>query len=374
MPACRSSVASALVTSERRFVRFLTLPDAHSTVTCLRSRAPFHGTGHRRSPQENAAPRPSSRLRREDGAVRRLGHAGRILRHRRRAPGRARHAPALFDVSHMGEIEIAGKDALAAVQRISCNDASKLQVGQAQYSGLLTPEGTFVDDLLVYRLGAAALPAGRQRRATSPRTTPGSPSRSSRRRRRRRGRRQLALRADRRAGARGARGAAAADRRRPGVDEVLLVRPRRGRERPRHRVAHRLHRRGRLRDLRAAAVGRPGVAGDARVRARRPSIDPVRPRRPRHAAPRSRRCACTATTSTRRRRALEADLGWIVGWKKDDFIGADGAARSRRPTASPRKLVGFEMLDRGIARTATRSYVGGQRRSASSPAARRRRS
>src|SRR5213594_2509656 len=60
----------------------------------------------------------------------------------------------LFDVSHMGEIEIAGKDALAAVQRISCNDASKLQVGQAQYSGLLTPHGTFVDDLLVYRLAA----------------------------------------------------------------------------------------------------------------------------------------------------------------------------------------------------------------------------
>src|SRR5678815_4046173 len=61
----------------------------------------------------------------------------------------------LFDVSHMGEIEIAGKDAIAAVQRISSNDASKLAVGQAQYSGLLTPQGTFVDDLLVYRLGPA---------------------------------------------------------------------------------------------------------------------------------------------------------------------------------------------------------------------------
>src|ERR1700704_4207135 len=61
----------------------------------------------------------------------------------------------LFDVSHMGEIEIAGKDALAAVQRISSNDASKLAVGQAQYSGLLTPEGTFIDDLLVYRLAPA---------------------------------------------------------------------------------------------------------------------------------------------------------------------------------------------------------------------------
>jgi aminomethyltransferase len=58
----------------------------------------------------------------------------------------------LFDVSHMGEIEIAGKDALAAVQRISSNDASRLQVGQAHYSGLLTPGGTFLDDLLVYRM------------------------------------------------------------------------------------------------------------------------------------------------------------------------------------------------------------------------------
>src|SRR6185312_6750913 len=59
----------------------------------------------------------------------------------------------LFDVSHMGEIEIAGEDALAGVQRLTSNDASRLQVGQAQYSGLLTPRGTFVDDLLVYRLG-----------------------------------------------------------------------------------------------------------------------------------------------------------------------------------------------------------------------------
>src|SRR5205085_5308953 len=60
----------------------------------------------------------------------------------------------LFDVSHMGEIEIAGKDALAAVQRIGSNDAAKLAAGQAQYSGLMTPAGAFVDDLLVYRLAS----------------------------------------------------------------------------------------------------------------------------------------------------------------------------------------------------------------------------
>jgi aminomethyltransferase len=58
----------------------------------------------------------------------------------------------LFDVSHMGEIELAGKDALAAVQKVSTNDATKLSVGRAQVSALTTPEGTFVDDLLVYRL------------------------------------------------------------------------------------------------------------------------------------------------------------------------------------------------------------------------------
>jgi glycine cleavage system T protein (aminomethyltransferase) len=58
----------------------------------------------------------------------------------------------LFDVSHMGEIEIAGKDALAAVQHIASNDASRLAHGQAQYSALTTPDGTFVDDVLTYRL------------------------------------------------------------------------------------------------------------------------------------------------------------------------------------------------------------------------------
>ena len=58
----------------------------------------------------------------------------------------------LFDVSHMGQIEVAGKNAAAAVDRVVCSDASALKIGQARYSGLLTPEGTFVDDVLVYRM------------------------------------------------------------------------------------------------------------------------------------------------------------------------------------------------------------------------------
>jgi aminomethyltransferase len=59
----------------------------------------------------------------------------------------------IFDVSHMGDIRLAGPEALAAVQHISMNDASRLAVGQAQYSALLYPQGTFVDDVIVHRLG-----------------------------------------------------------------------------------------------------------------------------------------------------------------------------------------------------------------------------
>src|ERR1700723_3498642 len=58
----------------------------------------------------------------------------------------------LFDVSHMGEIEITGPGAQSLVQWISCNNAAKLIDGQIQYSGLMTSRGTFVDDLLVHRI------------------------------------------------------------------------------------------------------------------------------------------------------------------------------------------------------------------------------
>jgi aminomethyltransferase len=58
----------------------------------------------------------------------------------------------LFDVSHMGEIQFRGPGSLAAIQHITMNDASKLKDGQAHYSALLTPDGCFVDDILVHRL------------------------------------------------------------------------------------------------------------------------------------------------------------------------------------------------------------------------------
>ena len=57
----------------------------------------------------------------------------------------------VFDVSHMGEFEVTGSDRNAFVQRVTCNDVGALKPGQAQYSGILTKDGTFVDDCLVYR-------------------------------------------------------------------------------------------------------------------------------------------------------------------------------------------------------------------------------
>src|SRR3989475_7802212 len=66
---------------------------------------------------------------------------------------RTRTFAGLFDVSHMGEIDVRGPDAIAFVNRVTSNDVSKLVDGQAQYSALTTPEGTVVDDLLVYRFG-----------------------------------------------------------------------------------------------------------------------------------------------------------------------------------------------------------------------------
>jgi aminomethyltransferase len=59
----------------------------------------------------------------------------------------------IFDVSHMGDIQLRGPNSLAAVQRLLMNDASKLQVGQAHYSAMLYQNGTFVDDVVLHKLG-----------------------------------------------------------------------------------------------------------------------------------------------------------------------------------------------------------------------------
>ncbi len=76
-------------------------------------------------------------------------YAGVIEEHRA-----VRTAAGLFDVSHMGEVRVRGAGAEAFLQRLTPNDVSKLAPGRAHYSGLLTERGTYVDDLLIYRLAA----------------------------------------------------------------------------------------------------------------------------------------------------------------------------------------------------------------------------
>ncbi len=76
-------------------------------------------------------------------------YAGIIEEHRT-----VRSAVGLFDVSHMGEFEVEGPDALAVLQRLTTNDVAALAEGQIQYSVFCHPNGTIVDDLTVYRLGA----------------------------------------------------------------------------------------------------------------------------------------------------------------------------------------------------------------------------
>jgi aminomethyltransferase len=65
-----------------------------------------------------------------------------------------RTAAGLFDVSHMGEIEIRGPQALALLQHVTCNDVSRLHDGQAQYNALMLPQGSAVDDCVVHRLAS----------------------------------------------------------------------------------------------------------------------------------------------------------------------------------------------------------------------------
>ncbi len=75
-------------------------------------------------------------------------YGGIVEEHRR-----VRESVGVFDVSHMGEVEVRGKDALAFIQKITVNDAAKLTEGRVQYSAMCYRDGGIVDDLLVYHRG-----------------------------------------------------------------------------------------------------------------------------------------------------------------------------------------------------------------------------
>jgi aminomethyltransferase len=265
-----------------------------------------------------------------------------------------RERAGLFDVSHMGQIEIAGSNALEAVQRISCNDASRLQVGQAQYSGLLTPDGTFVDDLLVYRLAPQhfllvvnASHIDRDYGYISEQIKPAGDA--------------VAVNASSRYALIAVQGPRALEILQPltGVDLASMKY---------YWFAH-----GEVANVRGT-ISRTGYTGEDGFEIFVPpqSADKVwlalmQAGEPFGLVP----CGLGARDTLRLEAAmrlhgndidetttvLEADLGWIVGWKKPDFIGADVLRRQKTESVS-RKLVGFEMLDRGIARQGHAIYAG----------------
>jgi len=257
-----------------------------------------------------------------------------------------RERAGLFDVSHMGEIEIAGKDALAAVQQISSNDAEKLRVGQAHYSALTTAEGTFVDDLLVYRMapshfmlvvnasniakdyawiaahvgnvGDAAVVDSSTRYALLAIQGPAAlevlqPICTA----------ELgdlkyySFTFGEVAGAR----ALISRTGYTGEDGFEIFIPPATAE----RVWLAILESGRSADVIPCGLGaRDTLRLEAGMRLFGNDID--------------------ETTTV-----LEADLGWIVGWGKPSFIGSE-RLREQRATGVTRRLVGFEMIDRGIAR------------------------
>jgi aminomethyltransferase len=265
-----------------------------------------------------------------------------------------RERAGLFDVSHMGQVEIAGGNALDAVQRISCNDASRLQVGQAQYSGLLTPRGTFVDDLLVYRLGPShfllvinASHIDRDVACIAEGIRPAGDA--------------VAVNVSSRYALIAVQGPRALEILQPltGVDLAPMKY---------YWFAH-----GEVAGVRAT-VSRTGYTGEDGFEIFVPpqSADKVWLALLQSGAPVGLvPCGLAARDTLRLEAAmrlhgndidetttaLEADLGWIVGWKKDDFIGAD-ALRRQRAEGVRRKLVGFEMVDRGIARQGYAIHAG----------------
>ena len=252
----------------------------------------------------------------------------------------------LTDVSHMGEIEIAGKDALSAVQRLLSNDASKLQVGQAQYSGLLTPQGTFVDDVLVYRLASAHFllvvnAANVQKDYVWIAGHIGAVGDA------------VAVDASSRYALLALQGPHALNVLQPliGVDLAGVKY---------YRFVH-----GEVANIRAT-VSRTGYTGEDGFEIFVPpqSADRVwqailETGRTAGVTP----CGLGARDTLRLEAAmrlygndidetttaLEADLGWTIGWGKDDFIGA-AALRQQQANGVRRRLAGFEMAEPGIAR------------------------
>jgi aminomethyltransferase len=263
----------------------------------------------------------------------------------------------LFDVSHMGEIEIAGKDALAAVQHITSNDASRLADNQVQYAALTTPEGTFVDDVLTYRLTGehfmlvvnASNIVKDFKWITSHLTDVGD---------------AVAVNTSSRYALMAVQGPAATE-----VLQTLTAVPLAD-------IKYYWFTTGEVAGVRAT-ISRTGYTGEDGFEV---FVPPASAERVWDAILRAGQLAGLVAAGLGARdtlrleaamrlygndmdettTVLEADLGWIVGWKKGHFVGAE-AIRRQKEMGIERKLVGFEVLDRGIARHGHEIFVDGRK-------------
>jgi aminomethyltransferase len=263
----------------------------------------------------------------------------------------------LFDVSHMGEIEIAGADALAAVQRITSNDASRLAIGQIQYSALTTPHGTFVDDVLTYRLAEShfmlvvnASNIVKDFRWIADHVKDAGDA--------------VAVNTSSRYALLALQGPASRQ-----VLQTLTGIDLAG-------MKYYWFANGEVAAVKAT-VSRTGYTGEdgfevfvAPAAAERVWDAILEAGRDAGVAPAGLGARDTLRLEASMRlygndmdettTVLEADLGWIVGWKKPDFIGAD-VLRDQKSTGVSRKLVGFEMIDRAIGRHGYDVYLDGRK-------------
>ena len=272
---------------------------------------------------------------------------------------RTRTRAGLFDVSHMGEIEVRGPGAIPLVNRLCSNDASKLADGQAQYSALTTPAGTVVDDLLVYRFGPGHLLlvvnasttdkdwdwVVSHKKGENVELTNRSADFC-----------QLALQG-------------------PEALDILQALT----ETPLEEIKYYHFREGEVDNV-PAVISRTGYTGedgfevyaapDKAEQLWEKILDAGRYGTPEGVLP-----AGLAARNTLRLEAgmalygheiteettlLEANLGWITKLNKGDFTGRDALAKQKEEGVR-RKLVGFEVTERGIARDGQDVYVEGER-------------
>jgi aminomethyltransferase len=262
----------------------------------------------------------------------------------------------VFDVSHMGEIEIAGKNALAAVQLISSNDASLLQTGQAHYAALTTPDGTFVDDMLVYRMAPShfmlVVNAGNIAKdfawISEQITIVGDVA---------------AIDSSSRYALIAVQGPAAREVLQPlatidladigyyrfGYGEVASARATISRTGYTGEDGYEIFVPPNVADRLWQAILESGRSADV-IPCGLGARDTLRL----EAAMRLYGNDIDETTTV-----LEAGLGWTIGWKKGDFIGRDRLLEQKERGTS-RTLIGFEMIDRAIARHGYAVLSGGR--------------